>query len=197
MKSDRALIFLAILALAGAILWTHYDRPPSPAAPVDGDRLGKQYAPLVARSFGVAWLAARADLLGGKSVSDSEKTYQKSLDDELKKQFDAVVAPAFGRVVPSGTAEVTSAQRADLADLWRDFARGLGATPPEDRSATGYYLPPLVLLLIILGGAIIGAVLLYNIADWYRSRQSAQSDWLRGHPTIPVAPAPAPTGGNR
>ena len=98
---------------------------PSPVPAVNGQVLGRAYAPLLLASYGDAWLAAAQTLEEGKSVAEAQKTLQDTWKDARVKAFTDHVAPSFGLILSEGAEPSTPEKRAQVVELWRDFARGL------------------------------------------------------------------------
>jgi hypothetical protein len=98
---------------------------PSPAPAVNGQVLGRAYGPLLLSSYGDAWLAAAQTLEEGKSVAEAEKTLQETWKGARVKAFANHVAPSFGLVLSEGAEPSTPEKRAQVVELWRDFAHGL------------------------------------------------------------------------
>ena len=97
----------------------------APVILVDGEKLGRAYAPTVVASLSEAWNAA-ADALGqGKSLTESQEILQQTWQELRAKAFVADVGPDFAKVLPEGTEPIDDAQRAEVVALWRAFARGL------------------------------------------------------------------------
>ncbi len=119
---------ITVLILAGVVA---YDRvtprttfqagPPA----VNGEALGQAYAPVLAAGYADAWVAAADALEKGASVGESQKTLQTAWKDARVKGFRKDVLPGFAVVLPEGTEPNDAAKRAQVADLWRSFAKGL------------------------------------------------------------------------
>lgn len=122
-----ALTPLAILLLAGVVVYDHVSgRPgPAPAPTVNGLALGKAYAPVLLTTYADSWLAAAKTLEEGKPVAEAQKTLQETWKEARIKAFTAEVAPGFAVVLPEGTEPANAAKRAQVAELWRAFAKGL------------------------------------------------------------------------
>jgi hypothetical protein len=97
----------------------------APVTLVDGEQLGRAYAPTVVASLSDAWDAA-ADALGqGKSLTEAQEILQQTWQELRAKAFVATVANDFAKVLPEGTEPSDDVQRAEVVTLWRAFARGL------------------------------------------------------------------------
>jgi hypothetical protein len=123
---------VSILILAGVLLFDHLvPRPvptPAPVPTVNGRVLGKAYAPILLSTYGDAWLAAAKTLEDGKSVAEAQKSLQDSWQNARVKAFTDHVASSFCLILPEGTEPTTPQKRAQVVELWRDFARGLKGT---------------------------------------------------------------------
>jgi hypothetical protein len=122
---------LVVLVLAGVVIFDHLahrQAPTPPLAPtVNGQALGRAYAPLLLASYSDAWLAAAQTLEDGKPVAEAQKTLQDTWKDARVKAFTNHVGSRFALVLPEGAEPTTAAQRAEVVKLWRDFAHGLTA----------------------------------------------------------------------
>ena len=122
---------LAVLVLAGVVGFDHLAHRQAPTPPpvptVNGQALGRAYAPLLLASYSDAWLAAAQTLEDGKPVAEAQKTLQDTWKDARVKAFTNHVGSSFARVLPEGAEPTTPEQRAEVVKLWRDFARGLTA----------------------------------------------------------------------
>jgi hypothetical protein len=133
MKTVKDLLTpVSILILAGVLLFDHLVPRPVPTPPpvpaVNGQVLGKAYAPILLSTYGDAWLAAAKTLEDGKSVAEAQKSLQDSWQDARVKAFTAHVASSFSLILPEGTEPTTPQKRAQVAELWREFAQGLKGT---------------------------------------------------------------------
>lgn len=128
MRFTKALLTpLSILTLAGVIL---YDRESRRAALVEGPRdggeaLGRAYAPVLVTTYANAWVVAAETLEQGKSIADAQRALQESWKEGRVKAFTAQVQPRFSTVLPDGVEPSDRVKRAQVAELWRSFARGL------------------------------------------------------------------------
>ncbi len=130
MKTVKELLTpVSILTLAGVLLFDHLvPRPvpkPPPAPTINGQVLGRAYAPVLLSSYGDAWLAAAKTLEAGKSVAEAQKSLQDTWQAARVKAFTDHVASSFSLILPEGTEPTTPQKRAQVVALWRDFARGL------------------------------------------------------------------------
>ena len=117
-----------VLILTGVIVFEHFYAIPATINSnllVNGRILGHQFKGPVASSFGDAWAEAATILEQGRTVGDAQAALQKHWQTERAKAFATLVAPEFSKVLPEGTEPATSAQRAEVVRLWRDFAVGL------------------------------------------------------------------------
>jgi hypothetical protein len=123
---------LAVLVLAGVVAFEHLAHRQAPTPPpvptVNGQALGRAYAPMLLASYSDAWLAAAKALEEGKPVAEAQKALQEAWKDARVKAFTNHVGSSFARVLPEGAEPTTPEQRAEVVKLWRDFARGLAAT---------------------------------------------------------------------
>lgn len=114
------LLLVLIVTLITVKFW------PSPApASVDGVTLGRQYAPILVNTYSQAWDAAADNLAQGKAVSEAQKVLQDTWKSLRIKAFDQKVTPVLSQALPEGTEPRDSAHRAQVAQLWHDFAKGL------------------------------------------------------------------------
>jgi len=118
---------LAVLLLAGVVAYDHIEgRAPSTPRPiVNGKALGRSFAPMVSSNLGDAWLAAANALEQGKDITGAQAALQAAWQDARIKAFSAKVAPEFVKVLPEGLEPTDPAKRAEVVQLWRDFAAGL------------------------------------------------------------------------
>ena len=118
---------LAVLLLAGVVVFDHIEarNPAGPRQVVNGKALGRSFAPTVSSSLGDAWLAAADALEQGKDISEAQAALQAAWQGARVKAFSAKVAPEFVKVLPEGLEPTDPAKRAEVVQLWRDFAAGL------------------------------------------------------------------------
>jgi hypothetical protein len=120
---------LSVLILAGILLYDRMvPRPvavPAPVPAVSGLALGKAYATDLLSTYGEAWLAAARSLEEGGSVADAQKALQDSWKEARVKAFADHVGSRFALVLPEGSEPASPEKRAQVVQLWRDFARGL------------------------------------------------------------------------
>jgi hypothetical protein len=125
-----ALNVLFVVVVLFALFWRATPRPgpnpPSPPAPtVDAATTGRQFVPILGSTYGDAWLAAADAMEQGKSVPEAQKILQDKWKDARTKEFLAKVKPVFEAVMPEGEDPGDPAKRKAIAELWRDFGRGL------------------------------------------------------------------------
>ena len=118
---------LMMMGLLAVVAYDHFGPRRDAATPtiVDGARLGRDYAPALSASLSDAWLDAAAAIEQGKTVAEAQTVLQDRFKAGRVQAFTANVAPAFSRVLPEGIEPRDSAHRAEVASLWRAFARGL------------------------------------------------------------------------
>jgi hypothetical protein len=120
---------LSVLILAGILVYDRMvPRPvpaPTPVPAVSGLALGKAYATVLLSTYGEAWLAAARSLEEGSSVADAQKALQESWKEARAKAFSDHVGTRFALVLPEGSEPASPEKRAQVVQLWRDFARGL------------------------------------------------------------------------
>jgi hypothetical protein len=118
---------VAIFTLVGFMA---YDRmnPPQPAGPdraVNAVALGKTYAPTLAATYASGWDDAAKAVEDGKTIADAQKALQDTWKAARVAAFTKDVQPGFALVLPEGTEPSDAAKRQQIAQLWRDFAKGL------------------------------------------------------------------------
>lgn len=117
---------MALAALTTYEVVTRQAHPaPSPAAVVDGAKLGRAYATTVVATLSDAWNAAADSLGQGKTMAEAQAALQQNWQAARAKAFVAAVAPEFAKVLTEGAEPKDDAQRAQVVALWRAFARGL------------------------------------------------------------------------
>jgi hypothetical protein len=120
---------IAILILAAVMLFDHCAQTPvvpsGPSVHVDGETLGKAYATDLLATYADGWNAAATTLEKGKTVSEAQKALQDTWKDGRTKAFRARVEPVLSQMLPEGTEPADTAKRAQVAQLWRAFAKGL------------------------------------------------------------------------
>lgn len=120
-------LIVAVSVSAGAILaeW----RAPGPASPASErlSAIGRAYPRELGAAYAQAWLKGAEALDGGRAVSDSLGVVAQEWTAGRTALFDRAVAPEFSAVIPEGKpeGEISSAEKAALASLWRAFAAGL------------------------------------------------------------------------
>ena len=100
-------------------------RPPSHASAVDSAALGRAYAPVVVATLADAWAKAADALVAGKTVAETQFILQENWKDGRTQVFHDRIAPGLAKFLPEGTEPKDDTQRAEVADAWRAFARGL------------------------------------------------------------------------
>ncbi len=118
---------VSILVLSGVIA---YDRVAprliqASAPAINGVALGRTYAPALASAYGDAWIAAARAIDDGKTVAEAQTVLQETWKEARIKSFRSKVLPTFSIVLPEGTEPANPAKRAEVANLWRAFAKGL------------------------------------------------------------------------
>ena len=118
---------LLVLVVGGIVVHDHLvpREPAGPISVVDGKALGRKFAATVPGTFGDAWQTAAATLEGGKSVAEAQAALQAKWQEGRAKAFATQVAPDFTRVLGEGEEPTDPTQRAQVVQLWRDFAAGL------------------------------------------------------------------------
>jgi hypothetical protein len=118
---------LVVFMIGGVVAYDHLTpRLPMAAPPaVDGKALGRAYAPAVAASLSVGWLAAADALEQGKSVPEAQAALHSAWQAARTRAFSSRVTPVFSRVLPEGAEPTDPETRAEVVRLWRDFASGL------------------------------------------------------------------------
>lgn len=130
MKNFKALLMpAALLILSGVVIYDRFLDPTrnhsNPVGPVSGATLGRGYALVVTSTLGEAWNIAAQAVVDGKSVAEARKDLQDYWLAARTKTFTATVIPEFSKVLPEGTEPKSTEDRAAVAKLWRDFAKGL------------------------------------------------------------------------
>lgn len=118
---------LMVFGLVAVVAYDHLaPKPPVPSPnAVDGRAAGRKFAATMPATFADAWLAAAEALDAGKSIADAQAALQTAWQAGRSQSFEALVAAEFAKVLPEGAEPATPAQRAAVAQLWRDFAAGL------------------------------------------------------------------------
>ena len=118
---------ISVAFLAGVVAYDHLKTslPPGPPTIVDGEKMGRAYAPTLASALSEGWTAAAEAVESGRSVAEAQDAMQAAFKAARVRSFSATVAPAFARVLPEGSEPKDDVQRAEVARLWRDFATGL------------------------------------------------------------------------
>jgi hypothetical protein len=129
------LLPVSLLVVTVVVFVDHRIPRPDPAPPpvpaVNGQVLGRAYAPLLLASYGDAWLAAAQALEEGKSVAEAEKTLQDTYKDARVRAFTDHVAPSFGLILPAGSEPSTPEKRAQVVALPPDPGRVLTEGRPR------------------------------------------------------------------
>jgi hypothetical protein len=118
---------LAMLVMSGVMLYDHLSPRvgPAPDPTVNGATLGRAYSSVLVSAYADGWLAAAKTLEEGKPVAEAQKALQDTWKDARVKAFKAEVQPGFSLVLPEGTEPTDASKRAQVAELWRAFAKGL------------------------------------------------------------------------
>lgn len=104
--------------------WSQSDRrrPES----IDAVALGAEFAPMLAVALADGFEAGATVLEGpGGSVALGIEKQKEVAEAAKDRAFEAKVGPAFALIVPDGAEPTDQYKRAELARVWRDFARGL------------------------------------------------------------------------
>ncbi|WP_165068428.1 hypothetical protein [Paludisphaera rhizosphaerae] len=120
----------AALISVGFGLSEYRSKPAEPAAVVSIRATGRTYPKTLATAYAAAWIKGAEALEAGKGPVDALGVVTEAWTAGRVALFDKAVAPAFAAVVPEGKAdaEVSAADRAALAALWRAFAAGLSGS---------------------------------------------------------------------
>ncbi len=117
---------LLVLVVAGVVAYDHLmPHEGGGETVVNGKLLGRQFAKVIAASFGDAWQTAAETLEAGKPMADAQASLQTKWQDGRSRAFAAQVAPVFSKVLAEGVEPTDPTQRAAVVKLWRDFATGL------------------------------------------------------------------------
>lgn len=121
---------VAVLILAGVMLFTHFDQPgvrPAPVINTDAEylKLGNSFGHTMPFMYGDAWVQAGKDLADGHTAADSIKALQARWDVDRKASYTSQVVPAFSKVLAPGTEPADATQRASASRAWMAFGRGL------------------------------------------------------------------------
>ena len=120
---------VSLLILSGVVLFDHVSllAMPRPEPAINAQVLGRAYAPSLVNSYADGWVAAAKTLEEGKSVAEAQKALQETWREARLQAFRTEVAPVFAIVLPEGTEPADATKRAQVAILWRAFAKGLRA----------------------------------------------------------------------
>ena len=120
----------AALVSLGFGLSEYRSKPAEPAAVVSIKATGRSYPKALGTAYAAAWIKGAEALEAGKGPADALGAVTEAWTAGRVALFDKSVAPAFAAVVPEGKSdtEVTAADRAALATLWRAFAAGLSGS---------------------------------------------------------------------
>ena len=123
-------ILVAVLSAAAGFAWNAgRNTPPRPDSVAAMKAVGRAYPKALASAYAEAWLHGADALDAGRGVSEALGAVSDAWSAGRTALFDREIAPAFAAVVPEGRpdAEVSAADRAALAALWRGLAAGLTA----------------------------------------------------------------------
>ena len=123
---------LIVLVVGGVVAYDHLvvREPVVVSKKVDGKLLGRKFAGSIASTFGDAWTVAADSLEQGKSMAEVQASMQTRWQADRSKAFAEQVGPEFSKVLGEGGEPTDPTQRAEVVQLWRDFAVGLkGARP--------------------------------------------------------------------
>lgn len=120
-------LIVVVSVSAGALLANR--RPSGPASPA-AERvlaIGRTYPRELGGVYAEAWLKGAETLDSGRSVPESLDVVAREWSAGRVALFDRAVASEFAGIVPEGKpdGEVSAADKAALASLWRAFATGL------------------------------------------------------------------------
>ena len=117
---------LLVLVVAGVVAYDHLvPHDGGGETVVNGRLLGRQFAKVIAASFGDAWQTAAATLEAGKPMAEAQASLQTKWQNGRSQAFATQVAPEFSKVLAEGVEPTDPTQRAAVVKLWRDFATGL------------------------------------------------------------------------
>jgi hypothetical protein len=122
--------FAVLVGLAVGIGATRMTYPPaavdSPAA-TDLVAVGKTYKASLANSYRLALLAGAQTLDGGGTVEQAISDVARLWLQNRTQLYEQSIVPALAKIVPQGTpdANVTAAQKAEMATAFRSLAKGL------------------------------------------------------------------------
>lgn len=121
------LVVIMVSASAGVAWTTHRGGSRKPDAVAGVTAVGRAYPRALGAVYAESWRRGAESLDAGRSVNDSLTVVADTWAASRITLFDRAVAPAFAAVVPEGKpdAEVSTADKAALASLWRGFASGL------------------------------------------------------------------------
>jgi len=121
------LLIVVVSVSAGALLsGRRASAPVSPSA----ERLsaiGRTYPRELGAAYAGAWLKGAESLDAGRAVPESLDVVAREWTAGRTALFDREVAAEFSKIVPEGKpeGEISAADKAALAALWRAFAAGL------------------------------------------------------------------------
>lgn len=121
------ILIVAVSVSAGAFFSGRRSPAPAPPAAERLSAIGRTYPRELGAAYADAWLKGAEALDAGRAVSESLDVVAQQWTAGRIALFDRAVAPEFAGVVPEGKpeGEISSADKAALASLWRAFAAGL------------------------------------------------------------------------
>jgi hypothetical protein len=121
------LVVAAVSASAGVAWTVRRDGSTAPRTAGAVATIGRAYPKALGAIYAEAWRQGAAALDSGRSVDESLSVVAETWAAARTALFDRAIAHSFSAVVPEGKpdAEVSKADKAALAALWRAFAAGL------------------------------------------------------------------------
>lgn len=120
-------VIVVVSASVGAFLAGRRSSEPASPAVERVSAIGRTYPRELGNVYAEAWIKGAEALDAGLAVPDSLDVVAREWSAGRIALFDREVAPEFSKVIPEGTpeGEISAADKAALASLWRAFAAGL------------------------------------------------------------------------
>jgi len=119
---------IVVVSVSAGAFWA--DRRSSGPASPPAERvtaIGRTYPRELGTVYAGAWLKGAEALDAGRAVPEALDEVAREWAAGRIALFDRAVAPEFSKIIPEGRpeGEISAADKAELASLWRAFAAGL------------------------------------------------------------------------